>query len=86
MKIGIKGQVVIPKDLRDELGIRPNDRIEFDKLNDNIITIKKVQEKDPIKIFSEIKKQIGKKFTVKEYKKIDWSKFYDEEMEEGFKK
>ena len=86
MKLGIKGQVVIPKDLRDELGIRPNDRIEFDKLNDNIITIKKVQEKDPIKIFSEIKKQIGKKFTVKEYKKIDWSKFYDEEMEEGFKK
>ena len=29
MRITSKGQVTIPKAIRDELGLKPNDRIEF---------------------------------------------------------
>jgi AbrB family looped-hinge helix DNA binding protein len=29
-KIGAKGQVVIPKEIRDQIGIRPGDEVAFD--------------------------------------------------------
>jgi antitoxin PrlF len=32
-----KGQVTIPKDIRDRLGIRPNDRVEFVLENDRAV-------------------------------------------------
>ena len=28
-RVGTKGQVVIPKEIRDQLGIRPGDRVNF---------------------------------------------------------
>jgi antitoxin PrlF len=29
-KVGAKGQVVIPKEIRDQIGIRPGDEVTFD--------------------------------------------------------
>lgn len=36
-KVGPKGQVVLPKVLRDELGIRPGDEVEVVRRDDEII-------------------------------------------------
>lgn len=39
-KVGPKGQVVLPKDLRDELGIAPGDEVMFDRTDDRIVVRK----------------------------------------------
>ncbi len=36
-RVGPKGQVVIPKDLRDELGIEPGDEISFWREGDHVV-------------------------------------------------
>lgn len=38
-KVGPKGQVVIPKDLRDEFGIEPGDEVAFARDGDQIVVI-----------------------------------------------
>lgn len=35
-RVGPKGQVVIPKDLRDELGIEPGDEVSFWREGDHV--------------------------------------------------
>jgi AbrB family looped-hinge helix DNA binding protein len=36
-KVGAKGQVVLPKELRDDLGIKPGDEVVFDKRDEEIV-------------------------------------------------
>lgn len=38
-RVGPKGQVVIPKAMRDELGLRPGDRVEFE-LDDGVVHLR----------------------------------------------
>lgn len=35
-KVGVKGQVVIPKEIRDQIGIRPGDEVAFDSRGDEV--------------------------------------------------
>lgn len=35
-RVGAKGQVVIPKDLRDELGLQPGAEVEFEQDGDAV--------------------------------------------------
>ena len=35
-KVGLKGQVVIPKELRDDFGIKPGDRVRFWACDDHV--------------------------------------------------
>lgn len=46
-KVGPKGQVVLPKDMRDELGIAPGDEVIFAKADDQIV-VRKARTKDEI--------------------------------------
>jgi AbrB family looped-hinge helix DNA binding protein len=36
-RVGPKGQVVIPKDLRDQLGIQPGDEVSFEREGDYVL-------------------------------------------------
>jgi len=36
-KMGAKGQVVIPKDLREQIGIGPGDGVTFEPIDDGIV-------------------------------------------------
>ena len=42
-KVGIKGQVVIPKAIRDRIGIRPGDKVAFDS-DDQEVRIRRVED------------------------------------------
>jgi antitoxin PrlF len=46
-KISDKGQVTIPKRLRERLGIRPGDRLEFSEQDGRLVAIK-VSERDSV--------------------------------------
>lgn len=47
-KVGPKGQVVIPKDLRDEFGIEPGDEVVFWRDGDHV-AVRAVHESRPLK-------------------------------------
>ncbi|HEY2717375.1 MAG TPA: AbrB/MazE/SpoVT family DNA-binding domain-containing protein [Solirubrobacterales bacterium] len=44
-KVGIKGQVVIPKAIRDEIGIKPGDEVTFEP-NGSEVRVRRVDD-DP---------------------------------------
>ena len=41
MKIGERGQVTIPKDLREQLGLKPETEVEFQVVDNSIVLRKK---------------------------------------------
>lgn len=43
-RVGPKGQVVIPKELRDDLGILPGDLVEFWREGDHVIVRRAVSQ------------------------------------------
>jgi len=44
MKIGERGQVTIPKNLRDEFGLKPAMEVEFRVVNNSLLLRKKPQK------------------------------------------
>tara|TARA_Y100000310_G_scaffold330441_1_gene402066 strand:+ start:789 stop:1046 length:258 start_codon:yes stop_codon:yes gene_type:complete len=76
LKVGPKGQVVIPKTFRELKGISKGSNVIMEIHQDELI-IKPV-EKDPIKVFEEI----AKKTNFKGYSKRD----FGEEIEKRWKK
>ena len=47
-KVGPKGQVVIPKALREELGLRPGDEVSFSKEEGGVL-VEPVRDDEPLR-------------------------------------
>jgi AbrB family looped-hinge helix DNA binding protein len=47
-RIGTKGQVVIPKELRDQLGIEPGDEVDF-WLHDDHVAVRPAERRQPLR-------------------------------------
>lgn len=43
-KVGAKGQVVIPKPLRDAIGLEPGDEVEFSLIDGNAVRVEPVRD------------------------------------------
>jgi len=76
-KVGPKGQILIPKILREEYNILPGDEVIIKETDEGILIEKSSEE--PIKIMEEISQKYGKKI------KINYHA-YEEEIEERWKK
>jgi len=74
-KIGQKGQIVIPKVVRESLGIGPGDEVVME-IREKEILIK--PEVDPVRFVNDFCSITSKKLT----KKIDLEKLFEEEAEE----
>lgn len=59
IKVGPKGQIVIPKVLREEYNIVPGDEVIF-RENNNVVVIEKAK-KDIIEVFERARKSVKKK-------------------------
>ena len=78
IKVGPKGEIIIPEELRKKLGIKPKSTIYLNLENRRIYIEPK--KEDPAIIF----KQIAEARPVT--KKIAWDKSYEEEIEERWNK
>jgi len=75
-KIGPKGQVVIPKELREEFKLAPGDEVMFDAKEDVILIYPKM---NPKKFVDELLRIVKNK--KKAPPKIDWDKLYYSQFE-----
>ena len=79
-EIGEKGQVVIPKDIREFLGLKERERIVFE-VKDNKVMLKKEQTPEEfLKDFLDVPNK-KKRGSTKKLKEI-----YEEQYEERFKR
>ncbi len=70
-----KGQIVIPRDVRNKVGIKPGSEVVFEVEGEKIVIRKKLSPEEFIKRFGDVPK-LKKPITIKEIKQI-----LDEEYE-----
>lgn len=58
-----KGQVTIPKPVRDLLGIAPGTRVEFRRASDGSVVLARADEKRPASRFAKLRGHAGKGLT-----------------------
>lgn len=76
-KVGARGQAVIPKPIRDQMGIRPGDQVSF-TIEEGRIVVEKVEPEALLEAF------LGayEKRSVPE--EIDWDRQVDDQYEARF--
>lgn len=75
-EVGEKGQVVIPKDIRDQLGIKPGSEVTFELKDDGIVMKPARTGKEFVEYFRSGPK-LKKPMSIKDFKKT-----IDEQYEE----
>jgi AbrB family looped-hinge helix DNA binding protein len=75
--MGPKGQIVVPKDVREHLGLKPGSRVTFEVKEKELIIRPEV---DPEKFVEEF----GSSFPNKLKKEIDLKKLYEKRYEEEY--
>ena len=75
-RVGPKGQVVIPKELRDEFKLSPGDEVMFDTKEDTILIYPRM---DPKKFVDEFVSIVKNKKKLPE--KVDWDELYYSQFE-----
>jgi AbrB family looped-hinge helix DNA binding protein len=78
MKVGTKGQVVIPKIFRENMGIRPGSVVVFEMTSDGLLIERPAES--AVAVFERIAK------SGKPVKRIDADKDYEEMLEERWKR
>ena len=68
--VGPKGQVVIPIDVRNQVGIKEGSDVVFEVEDDKIIIKKKLNPKEFVEDFGNISKKLKKPLTAREIKSI----------------
>lgn len=59
MKVGPKGQIVIPKSIREKMGILPNDVVLLDMEGEKAV-VESISP-DPVEILADIARKVGAK-------------------------
>lgn len=77
--VGEKGQVVIPKDIRSHLGLRPGSEVVFEMKENEIVIKRPVDPKQFVEDFCNVPNKLKRKLTIKELKKV-----FEEELEEEY--
>ena len=80
VKLGAKGQVVIPKILREAYGLYPRQEVIISEKEEGVI-IKK-PKKDIAKTFLEIDKKVNENKKIKDYSPKELKEIYEEQYEE----
>lgn len=70
-KLGPKGQIVLPKDIRDMLGVKPGEDILIEVINDEIKIRSPIKNEEFLSNFYNVPKKLNKK--------VDIEKIIDEE-------
>jgi AbrB family looped-hinge helix DNA binding protein len=79
-KVGPKGQVVIPKEIRRIMGISPNSKVLI-SVEDKSVIIKKESNEPVWQFMRKFAKEYGKRLSVKELSKMK-EEHYREELGE----